>query len=232
VIKETITHEIGTPLKSENPKKREFAKKFLENNFPTGRAPQIVHLLTEQKIKQLHGMLADGLVDEKNAPAGHYRTRPIMTDMESHYPAPEDVPIAMKAFISKFQLFEQEKLNPIALASWASTQFVLVHPFSDFNGRVSRLILNAVLRSYSIPFWVSLCSTNKDRKKYLTALKHYRERKILPIATLISLQIINGFEELNNVLSLSEYALIDATSIPELPTFKTDTELHGMKWHI
>lgn len=215
--------------KLDDPKRKATAQAFLERNFPENKPPEYVPLFTEEKIKQLHGMLAKDLVDESNAPAGHYRTRAIMTDIESHYPAPEDVPTAMQVFISRFHALEQHDLNPISLASWASTQFVLIHPFPDFNGRVSRLMLNAVFRSYRLPFWISLRSSQKDRRRYFTALKHYREGRTYSITTLVAIQLIKEFESMNKILSLSNYATVNANINPELANLKADV-LFKLRW--
>ena len=165
----------------------------------------IKSLLNEEFIKNLHKTMAEGLIKSQFAPAGEYRKHPVSTDMESHYPAPSDVPRAMEKFIEQFQAMEQEHINPIVLAAWASTQFVLIHPFSDFNGRMSRLIANMILRTNGVPFWTALRSTKKERARYITALRHYRRDSRRSIATLIAKQMNYNFEEFNKILSLSGY---------------------------
>ena len=228
-VKGSLYSALVEYLEQVEPEKGETELAKLEHTFPEGK-PKILPLLTEERIRQLHRIIAKNLTDERNAPAGDYRTRPIMTDLESHYPAPEDLPAAMQKFIRDFEERETH-FNPIKLAAWASTQFVLIHPFSDFNGRVSRLILNMVLRSYGVPFWVSMRSTAKDRKRYLKALVHYREGKIYSVPTLISMQLVHAFDALNSVLALSNYPQMDISSeMAGFPVAEAKKYYH-LDWH-
>ena len=222
--KERLFSNVQVGLKGESRKKRQNAQELLKKIFADVPS-NLGSLITEERIKLLHEIMATGFVNEKNAKAGHYRTKPIMTDMDSHYPAPEDVPAAMANFIKKYQEFESKNLNPIALASWASTQFVLIHPFSDFNGRMSRLLMNMIFRAYGVPFWVSLSSSGKERKKYIAALRQAREGNYLWIATLISIQLNKGFHELNKMLDLSGYDQIEIDDSNEFPPEQSDKEI-------
>lgn len=173
-----------------------------------GSPPKRFYLLSEEIIRELHQAMATDLVNPKYSPAGEYRNHSVMTDMESHYPAPSDVPRAMEKFIREYRDREQVDLNPISLAAWASTQFVLIHPFSDFNGRMSRLIANMILRSRQIPFWIALRSNKPDRHRYITALRHYRRDKRESIATIIAKQVNENFVEFNRILELVDHPLI------------------------
>lgn len=184
-------------------------------------------LLTEKRIKDLHKLMAEGLVDA--GLAGEYRNKSIMTDLETHYPSPEDVPRAMRKFVNQFRVLENKNPNPIFLASWASTQFVKIHPFSDFNGRMSRLIMNMVLRSYEFPFWVSLKSNSKDRHKYFTALRQYYRRP-RSIVTLIAQQVVENFRELDRVAGLSGQKPLPVIKAPEFENLSED-ELNYMNWN-
>lgn len=224
-LKQQTYYIIQAILKVRNHKKREIAQKFFDEHFTDGPPPSIESLITEERIKSLHQIMAEGFVDEKNAKAGQYRTKPIMTDMESHYPAPEDVPAAMANFVKKYQEFESQGLNPIALAAWASTQFVLIHPFPDFNGRMSRLLMNMILKAHNVPFWVSLSSSGKERKKYIAALRQAREGNYLWIATLIAIQLNKEFHELNKMLDLSGYDQIEIDASNEFPPEQSDKEI-------
>lgn len=187
------------------------AKKLLHENYPNGDpTKKQLSLLDEKTIKILHAIMAEGLIDGSKTPEGVYRKHPIMTDFESNYPAWEAVPESMSMFIEQFRIFEKENINPIYLAAWASTRLVAIHPFSDFNGRISRLIMNMILRQYGLPFWVSLKASSRERRKYFTALRHYRRGNLYSITTLLSNQIIETFNRLNYILSLSNYPQVIA----------------------
>ena len=203
----------------------------MEKFFSKGK-PRKVSLLTENNIKKLHKIIATELIDENHTKPGFYRENPVMTDFDSHYPAPEDIPAAMKKFISNYKKLEWSNPNPIELAAWASTQFVLIHPFSDFNGRISRLILNMILRSHNIPFWVALRSNKKERHRYFYALKHYRRGKSTYISTLISIQLVNLFEDLNNILFLAGKKRLQIEGMSDFPDEWDDKSLQYMNWPI
>lgn len=209
---------------SGNTEQKKKTKKLVKKIIPDGKRPKYRHLLTEYKLKKLHRIMAEGLIDEKFSPAGVYRDHPIMTDMETHYPAPSEIKNAMKIYIRDFNKYERANWNPIAFSAWASTQFVKIHPFSDFNGRMSRLIMNMIFRSNQLPFYVSLKSNKKDRKRYFTALRQYSRRK-QSITTLISMQLIEYFENLNEVLSISGMKEINPHEIADPPPDISDEEL-------
>lgn len=194
--------------------KPEIFKSHMEEFFPNQKEPTMPSLLSEDLIRKLHKTLATGLIDKSLTPAGEYRAHPIMTDYDSHYPAPEIIDNAMTNYLIKYSELEKSNLNPITLASWASTNFVLIHPFSDFNGRLSRILMNMILRTTVIPFWTSLRSNKKDRKRYLTALRHYRRGRILSIPTLISIQICSIIDDLNAVLEISGLSKMPLVDIP------------------
>jgi Fic family protein len=58
--------------------------------------------------------------------------------------------------------------HPVLQASYSHYSLVLIHPFSDGNGRVARSLAGAFLyRANSIP----VLSLNQDREKYLSSLR-------------------------------------------------------------
>jgi Fic family protein len=51
----------------------------------------------------------------------------------------------MDDFAVKFKAFAEQDLHPVALAAWVHCELGRIHPFVDGNGRLSRLLLNAIL---------------------------------------------------------------------------------------
>lgn len=197
----------------------EKAKKEIFKNFPKGK-PKYISLLTERKIKRLHLIIASTTLEKERL--GKYRKKPIMIDLETHFPAPSQVPQAMKRFMKRFNQLEKEDLNPITLSALGSTEFVKIHPFSDFNGRISRLILNIVLRKYGLRFWVSLKSNSRDKRRYFTALRHY-PRKKTSIGILIAMQIIDYINNFNEVLKQSGISPIEPKNVSYYAEFDEKT---------
>ena len=62
----------------------------------------------------------------------------------------------------------KNKLNPVVLAGLAHLKFVTIHPFTDGNGRISRLMMNFVLHKHVYPM-LNIEYTN--RNSYYNALE-------------------------------------------------------------
>lgn len=62
----------------------------------------------------------------------------------------------------------KSKLHPVALSALVHLKFVTIHPFSDGNGRISRLMMNFILNKRGFPM---LDIPYKNRNGYYTALE-------------------------------------------------------------
>ena len=91
----------------------------------------------------------------------------IVTGSRTAFPHPESVPGLLKDFI-EWRKKEKGKLNPVELAAMAHLKFVTIHPYSDGNGRMSRLLANFVLKSHNYPL---LNITFGDRMAYYKSLE-------------------------------------------------------------
>src|SRR3989338_3135463 len=104
--------------------------------------------LNLEVIKKWHAMM---FKDTMGYIAGEIRTHKIMvTGSRSVFPHPEDVPRLLKEFLNWYKK-EKKNMNPVELAALAHLKFVSIHPFSDGNGRISRLLSNYVLKKHSCP---------------------------------------------------------------------------------
>ena len=94
-----------------------------------------------------------------------YRDRPVYITSASHVPPQKDaVPACMEAF---FQLLRDEP-DPWVRAILGHFVFVFIHPYSDGNGRLGRLIMNMMLASGGYP-WTVLRLERRDA--YMAALE-------------------------------------------------------------
>jgi len=59
----------------------------------------------------------------------------------------------------------------VDLLAWAQHRFVVIHPFNDYNGRIARMLTNAILQSLGLPFVELLAESEADRKAYIQALR-------------------------------------------------------------
>lgn len=97
---------------------------------------------TENDIKLLHKLFYEKIDNEK---AGKYRTsQVIITGSDVELPKPEELDEKMHEFILQLPKLK-EKLHSVEYAAMVHIIFVNIHPFTDGNGRVARLLMNLAL---------------------------------------------------------------------------------------
>lgn len=120
--------------------------------------------ITEWHIKQLHSLVLKN-IDQENA--GQYRKVNVLISGATHTPpASVMVPEQMQALIEWYQN-EAQQLHPVERAARLHGELVKIHPFTDGNGRTSRLIMNVVLMQAGFP--AALIQVNQ-RLAYYQAL--------------------------------------------------------------
>ncbi|KAJ5156344.1 hypothetical protein N7492_009147 [Penicillium capsulatum] len=131
------------------------------------------HDLDEDVILKTHRILTYK-VDAEGTPwteySGVYRTDNVRAGFHS-FPSPRSVPGRMKAMIRELKsdlekATQKGTFDPIAIASKYTHIFVNIHPFIDGNGRMCRLILNAMLLKLG-NFLVTIGANGEDRSLYL-----------------------------------------------------------------
>ena len=88
-------------------------------------------------------------------------------------PTPVELQILLKEFFDWYNQ-NKNKISPIELASLVHLKFVTIHPFSDGNGRISRLMMNFVLHKYGFPM---LDIAYAKRAGYYNALERSQLKK-------------------------------------------------------
>ncbi|MBS3176545.1 Fic family protein [Candidatus Woesearchaeota archaeon] len=89
-------------------------------------------------------------------------------------PTPVEVYPLLQDFF-KWYTKNKTELNPVELAALVHFKFVTIHPFSDGNGRISRLLMNFVLYKHHYPF---LNIHYEGRSSYYTALERAQTKKM------------------------------------------------------
>ena len=82
-------------------------------------------------------------------------------------PAPFEIQILIDEFFNWYEK-NRKKKNPVELAAKVHLKFVTIHPFSDGNGRISRLMMNFVLNKLGYPM---LDIPYENRNSYYNALE-------------------------------------------------------------
>lgn len=129
-------------------------------------------LIEEAQIRKLHADLAASLANNNNGGPGEYRPLPAMIDMKTIFLEPALIQQTMtRVFQEHLERVNWFPGNSFLEAVRLSSDLVKIHPFGDFNGRLSRIILNGILRMDGMPFFLVLRSGSKGKKKYFTAMK-------------------------------------------------------------
>mgnify|MGYP003598713931 CR=1 FL=1 len=120
----------------------EEAMQYVESSIEPGTA------LTEHFIRELHALTVHRLVREGDATPGAYRTSQVVIAQSAHLP-PEalQVPGYMQELVAFINQADAPKYDLIKVAL-AHHRFGWVHPFSNGNGRVVRLLTYALLIKY------------------------------------------------------------------------------------
>lgn len=82
-------------------------------------------------------------------------------------PSPVELQPLLKEFFGWYS-GTKEKANPVELAGLVHLKFVTIHPFTDGNGRISRLMMNFVLHRHGYPM---LNIEYKGRTTYYRSLE-------------------------------------------------------------
>lgn len=136
--------------------------------------------LTERLIKDLHAIVMRGSTSITIGPPGNMVTKRvepgcykydnnhvIKPDGSIHYYVDHlQVPGEMEALIRWYDE-NREAMHPVELAARLHHRLVAIHPFTDGNGRVSRLVMNMALMQAG--YFPAIIKT-EDRREYLDAL--------------------------------------------------------------
>ncbi len=88
-------------------------------------------------------------------------------------PLPAELDFLLKEFFDWYNK-EKNKIHPVELAGLVHLKFVTIHPFGDGNGRVSRIMMNFILKKHKFPL---LDITYGKRNSYYNALERAQIKK-------------------------------------------------------
>ena len=166
-------------------------------------------LFAQDRICAIHKRMANRILPkDAKVEAGEYRIDNRIVGWDIVFPSPELIPLSMAAFIKRSndqldQCFRQQ-CNMYQAAASISYDFVSIHPFPDYNGRVSRVIMNMVLLALHCPFPISLKGTKKERHKYFSALRKANKGNLDFLSSLIANSVVETFQELDKHLERAE----------------------------
>ncbi len=139
------------------------------------RLQAYLHLLERLKEEQPTNMLKKGLTTQIEQEL----STKVFVRIYANY---RDIPHLMEAFIDRVKIMLKEQEDPFKVAAYALLTFLYIHPFSNGNGRTSRLFMNILLAQSGFPPIIFF-----DRTQYISTLqqcmyiydegKHYAEEQ-------------------------------------------------------
>jgi fido (protein-threonine AMPylation protein) len=125
-------------------------------------------------LSQQHRTLAGSLFPDW---AGRYRN--VEVSVGSHTPPPfYEVPALMRLFCDdlaerlRYVKDRESDVGRLAeLLAWTDWHFQWIHPFRDFNGRIGRVLLAALLYKLGLPHAETAPLETDERRRYLDALR-------------------------------------------------------------
>jgi len=160
--------------------------------FPTIFLPNLpMDRFTPSFAKQLHKQIGDGLIDN----AGQYRTvgaKPVQDDDDGHvYLDPflieDEIVELFRQCQENFGKEELQLEEAIKFGACFLARFLLIHPFSNGNGRVARLLLSYLLSRFTV-VPLPLYSGTESRDAFLQCLREaqwYSNKSHSALATFI-----------------------------------------------
>lgn len=142
-------------------------------------------VITPEWLCERHQELAGHLFPEW---AGRFRKTDVRVGTLEPPPSYQ-VPLLVRAFCDdlaeRLRHVHDDNLAEIAsLLAWVDWRFQWIHPFKDFNGRIGRLVLAALLYKLALPP-VETAPTEPDRRReYLDALRAGDAGDLLPLQRL------------------------------------------------
>lgn len=121
-------------------------------------------VLDENIIKDIHAILMENIMI-----GGVYRNVDVYISGAKHIPpSPNEMYVGVKNFYA--ELNAKSDLDTIELAAYTHAEFVKIHPFTDGNGRTSRLIMNYQLMANG---YLPISISKESRLLYFEKLETY-----------------------------------------------------------
>lgn len=135
------------------------------------QTPPVQIAITSEWLCLRHKRLAGHLF-----PGWAGRVRDVNVRVGAHTPPPfYEVPVFMRQFCDdlaeRLRHLDGTVGRFVDVLAWADWRFQWIHPFRDFNGRIGRVLLAALLYKLSLPHVETAPTDSDTRRLYLEALR-------------------------------------------------------------
>ncbi|KAM0340849.1 hypothetical protein ACHAPU_010265 [Fusarium lateritium] len=165
--------------------------------------------LTEEMILQAHAMMTFEIYADDQV-SGKYRQHEMHPD--EHFAHAKNIPGRMKKLIENYYedislSHQQGTPDCIALASWVAQDFIRIRPFTDGNGRMSRLIINAIIfkfLNFVLPIGENAKSKNKFRAVAHSVNELHNYEHAIKISSFVLGEVFEAAQEDRGVWGFTE----------------------------
>lgn len=131
-------------------------------------------IIDEEFLKEIQMILTNGTYDERRYQIGErpgeYKHHDYVTGKNEVGASVEDVQEEVCELLE--ELTDIDDKNALVASAYFHAKFENIHPFSDGNGRVGRLLMNYILLIHNHP---PITIYEEDRKDYYNALEKFDE---------------------------------------------------------
>ncbi len=165
VDEEELENElVSKSIKNKNELKIKTVVNFL-NNYEVNELIDWNDLKNE--VSRIHADIFKGMSEKK--PGKFKKVKNFIPDTKEFID-----PSLVSDELSKLEAFiNNSSLSWIAISAIAHAKFLEIHPFSDGNGRIARLLSNKILEHfYGVPLWIDEAMSN-TLTQYVSALDNF-----------------------------------------------------------
>lgn len=152
-------------------------------------------IVDEEFLKEIQMILTNGTYDERRYQigerSGEYKHHDYVTGKNEVGASVEDVQDEVYELLD--ELTDIDDKNALVAAAYFHAKFENIHPFSDGNGRVGRLLMNYILLIHNHP---PITIYEEDRKDYYKALEKFDEElELNSLIDFLKLQLVKTWEK-------------------------------------
>lgn len=152
-------------------------------------------IVDEEFLKEIQMILTNGTYDERRYQIGErpgeYKHHDYVTGKNEVGASVEDVQEEVCELLD--ELTDIDDKNALVAAAYFHAKFENIHPFSDGNGRVGRLLMNYILLIHNHP---PITIYEEDRKDYYNALEKFDEElELNSLIDFLKSQLVKTWEK-------------------------------------
>ena len=166
-------------------------------------------IVDEEFLKEIQMILTNGTYDERRYQIGErpgeYKHHDYVTGKNEVGASVEDVQEEVCELLD--ELTDIDDKNALVAAAYFHAKFENIHPFSDGNGRVGRLLMNYILLIHNHP---PITIYEEDRKDYYDALEKFDEKlELNRLIDFLKSQLVKTWEKQLNKEKATSSSLAD-----------------------